>query len=78
MKLKQSASGPRSLTGHKIGVMAMADSEYRYREGVHGEHCIDFGYFVFDRKETIGRAATKEDAVKIAAELNELAKVGER
>ena len=50
----------------------MPDSEYRYREGVHSEHCIDFGYFVFDRKDTIGRAATKEDAISIVATLNAL------
>ena len=44
--------------------------EYRYREGVHGEHCIDYGRFVWSRVDTIGRAATKQDAECMVAELN--------
>lgn len=44
--------------------------EYRYREGAHGEHCVDYGVFEWVRKDVIARAATKEDAMYIVAELN--------
>lgn len=44
--------------------------EYRYREGVHGEHCVDFGEMVWQRVDTVGRAATKDDAITLVAELN--------
>ena len=47
-------------------------SEYRYREGVHGEHCVDYGVFVWERKETVGRASSREDAQRLADELNAL------
>lgn len=47
-------------------------SEYRYREGAHGEHFVDYGRFVWQREETIGRAVSLEDAIKIVDELNSL------
>ena len=49
---------------------AMPEIEYAYRLGCHGEHCIDMGKRVFERRDTIGRAATKDDALRIVAELN--------
>lgn len=44
--------------------------EYRYREGGQGEHCIDYGTFKWERVDTIGRAATRDDAYRMVAELN--------
>lgn len=48
----------------------MTGKEYRYREGVHGEHCIDYGTYEWKLIDTIGRAATKQDACQMVAELN--------
>lgn len=50
---------------HRIAAPA---TTYRYREGVHGEHCID--HCIWSRFDTIGRAATQSDAEKIIKELN--------
>jgi hypothetical protein len=46
------------------------DKEYRYREGVNGEHCIDYGTYEWKMIDTVGRAATKADAITLIAELN--------
>jgi hypothetical protein len=45
---------------------------YKYREGANGEYCIDYGYLVFERRDTLGRTATKDEAVRLVKELNEL------
>lgn len=42
---------------------------YVYREGVHGEHCIDLCVWEFSRLATIGRAASREDAENIIKKL---------
>jgi hypothetical protein len=52
--------------------MCQVMKEYRYREGVHGEHCIDYCVYEWRRVDTIGRAVTKEDALKLVSELNAL------
>lgn len=46
--------------------------EYRYREGVHGEHLIDYGQVEFVRKFTLAQATTMVDAQRIVVELNAL------
>lgn len=50
----------------------MSDGEYRYRKGVHGEHCVDFGHVTFVRESTIARACTEEEARTLVTELNGL------
>jgi hypothetical protein len=45
-------------------------TEYRYRQGVHGEHCIDRGFWTFQRLDTIAHACTEKDARRIVEELN--------
>lgn len=52
--------------------MKEGTKEYRYREGVHCEHCIDLGTYQWVRQDTVGRAATAVDAGRIVAELNTL------
>jgi hypothetical protein len=46
------------------------ETEYRYREGVHGEHCVDLCKREWTRLVTIGRAATKGDALELVKALN--------
>ena len=50
--------------------MSEGKKEYRYREGVHGEHCVDYGKYEWVRLCTIGRAVTEQDARTMVAELN--------
>lgn len=50
------------------------EKEYRYRQGAHGEHCIDYGHYEWIRVDTIGRAATEQDAHQMVAELNTVMK----
>jgi hypothetical protein len=57
---------------NKGPIMCQVMKEYRYREGVHGEHCIDYCVYEWRRVDTIGRAVTKEDALKLVSELNAL------
>ena len=47
-------------------------TEYRYREGVHSEHCIDYGTMQFVRNGTLARVSTKEEAERLIAELMSL------
>jgi hypothetical protein len=49
-------------------------NEYRYREGAHGEHCVDSGHYEWVAYGTVARAASKEDALKL---IDELARVHE-
>lgn len=48
----------------------MSNKIYRYREGVHGEHCIVVGVMEFVMHGTIGITYTKIDAERLVAELN--------
>lgn len=43
----------------------MSNVIYRVREGVHGEWLIDRGQMVFERMDTLGRVASKEDGHRI-------------
>lgn len=46
---------------------------YQARGGVHGEFCVDKGELVFQRQDTVARAATIDDAQAMARELNRMA-----
>jgi hypothetical protein len=46
------------------------ETVYRYREGTHGEHCVDLCRREWTRLVTIGRAATKDDALELVKALN--------
>lgn len=46
--------------------------QYRYREGVHGEHCIDLCEQTWELRKAVGFAASKAEAERIIVELNGL------
>jgi uncharacterized protein (DUF1786 family) len=47
-----------------------SETVYRYREGAHGAHCVDLYRCEWTRLVTIGRAATKDDALELVKALN--------
>jgi hypothetical protein len=52
--------------------MTEGEVHYRVREGVHGEMIVESGSYKWSADRVIARAATREDACKLAHELNQL------
>lgn len=52
--------------------MTEGEKHYRVREGVHGEMIVEVGSYKWSADRVIGRASNREDACKIAHELNQL------
>ena len=48
----------------------MNEYRYAYREGVHGEYCVDRQVLRWERVDTAFIADTKADALKAIKELN--------
>ncbi len=51
--------------------MTENEKHYRVREGVHGEQIVELGSYKWSSDRVVGRAATRDDACKIAHELNQ-------
>jgi hypothetical protein len=47
-----------------------SETVYRYRESVNGEHFVELYRREWTRLVTIGRAATKDDALELVKALN--------
>lgn len=43
--------------------------EYRYREGLNGQHLVVFGTYEWKEIDIVGEATRKQDACQIVAEL---------
>jgi hypothetical protein len=52
--------------------MIEGEIHYRVREGVHGEMIVESGSYKWSVDRVVGRAATREDACKLAYELNQM------